>query len=68
MSFATEVKRRDDAEVQEEDRVNFKRKIVIIKVLDDLVQADLFNRKDILHENTGCRYILEVVICFSKIA
>lgn len=53
-------------ELHKPSRVNFKRRRVLIKGLDDLFQADLVELIPFARENKGYRYILVVIDVFSK--
>lgn len=62
----SKVKRTVVNELHTPARVNFKRRRVIIKGLDDLHQADLVEMIPYAHQNKGFRYILIVIDAFSK--
>lgn len=52
-------------EVHNPVRINFKKRKVILKSLDDLFQADLINMTEYFKVNRGFKYILMVINCFS---
>lgn len=60
------VKRQIINEIHKPARVNFQRRITIIKSLNDLFQADLIDVQNYSDENKGYKYILVVINCFSK--
>lgn len=62
----TDVKRQVVNELHKPSRINFKRRKVIIKALNDLFQADLVEMIPYAKENKGFKYILVVINCFSK--
>lgn len=49
-------------------RVNFPRRSVLLKDIDDLWQADLIDMQAMSKVNNGNKYILAVIDCFSKFA
>jgi hypothetical protein len=53
-------------EIHKQARINFSRRRVIVKSLNDLFQADLVEMIPYLSENNGFKYILVVINCFSK--
>lgn len=63
---ATSVKRQIVNEIHKPARINFKRRRVIIKSLNDLFQGDLVEMIPYAKENKGYKYILIVINCFSK--
>lgn len=63
---ANDVKRQLIEELHKPARINFKRRKVIIKSFLDLMQADLVDMKEYEKENSGYKYILVVINCFSK--
>lgn len=66
MGFVTDVKKQVVEEIHKPARINFMRRRVIIKGLNDLFQADLVDMKEYSRENKGYKYILVVINCFSK--
>lgn len=60
------VKREIVEEIHKPARINFKRRAVIIKSLNDLFQADLVEMIPFADENDNYKYILVVINCFSK--
>lgn len=62
----SKIKRHIVEELHKQSRVNFKRRRVIVKGLDDLFQADLVEMIPYARENKGYRYILVVIDVFSK--
>ncbi|KAF2885806.1 hypothetical protein ILUMI_20367, partial [Ignelater luminosus] len=56
----------EQTELHKPARVNFKRRHVIVKSLDDLHQIDLVEMLPYYRENKGYRYILVVIDVFSK--
>lgn len=66
MKFNTEVKRQVVEELHKPARINFKRRRVILKSLNDLYQADLIEMLPYSKENKGYKYILIIINCFSK--
>lgn len=62
----SEAKRQVVEELHKPARLNFKRRRVIIKSLNDLLQADLVEMIPYEKENRGYKYILVVINCFSK--
>lgn len=62
------VKRAVVNEIHKPARVNFKRRHVIIKGLNDLLQADLVEMIPYAKMNSGYKYILTVINVFSKYA
>lgn len=55
-------------EIHKNARVNFPRRNVILKDIDDLWQADLIDMQGMSKSNSGFKYILVVIDCFSKFA
>lgn len=55
-------------EIHKTARVNFQRRRVIMKDIDDLWQADLVDMQAHSKDNSGNKYILVVIDCFSKYA
>lgn len=55
-------------EIHRQNRINFKRRRVIIKSLLDLFQIDLVEMIPYAKENKGYKYLLGVINCFSKFA
>lgn len=55
-------------EIHKNARVNFSRRHVIMKDIDDLWQADLIDMQSISKENKKFRFILAVIDTFSKYA
>lgn len=55
-------------EIHKNVRVNFPRRKVIMKDIDDLWQADLIDMQAVSKENNGYKYILVVIDTFSKYA
>jgi hypothetical protein len=53
-------------EIHKQARINFPRRRVIVKSLNDLFQADLVEIIPFSSENNGFKYILVVINCFSK--
>lgn len=53
-------------EIHKYARVNFRRRNVILKDIDDLWQADLIDMQKHAHSNSDYNYILIVIDCFSK--
>jgi hypothetical protein len=53
-------------EIHNQARINFPRRRVIVKSLNDLFQADLVEMIPYSGENNGFKYILVVINCFSK--
>jgi hypothetical protein len=53
-------------EIHKQARINFPRRRVIVKSLNDLFQADLVEMIPYSGENNGFKYILVVINCFSK--
>lgn len=66
MNFTTDAKRQVVEEIHKPARINFKRRKVVIKSLNDLFQADLVEMIPYSRENKGYKYILVVINCFSK--
>lgn len=62
----TDAKRQVVEELHKPVRINFKRRRVIIKSLNDLYQADLVEMIPYAKENKGYKYILIIINCFSK--
>lgn len=55
-------------EIHKQVRVNFPRRSVILKDIDDLWQADLIDMQNLIKWNSGYKYILVIIDCFSKYA
>lgn len=55
-------------EIHKSARINFKRRNVILKDIDDLWQADLIDMQAMSRFNFGFKYILAIIDCFSKFA
>lgn len=55
-------------EIHKNARVNFPRRSVVLKGIDDLWQADLIDMQAISSANNGYKYILLIIDCFSKYA
>jgi hypothetical protein len=55
-------------EIHKNARVNFPRRSVILRDIDDLWQADLIDMQALSRFNSGYKYILVVIDCFSKYA
>lgn len=55
-------------EIHKNVRVNFPRRSVLLKDIDDLWQADLIDMQALSKFNAGYKYILVVIDCFSKYA
>ena len=66
MKTAFSKKRQVVEEIHKPARINFKRRKVMIKGLNDLFQADLVDMTLYAKENDGYKYILVVINCFSK--
>lgn len=66
VNFITDAKRQVVEEIHRPARINFQRRRVIIKSLDDLFQADLVEMLPYSSVNNGYKYILVVINCFSK--
>jgi hypothetical protein len=49
-------------------RINFKRRKVIMKRIDDTWQIDLVEMQKFARENKGFRYLLTITVTFSKYA
>lgn len=64
--FITDTKRQLVNEIHKPARINFKRRKVIIKSLNDLFQADLVEMIPYSKENKDYKYILIVINCFTK--
>lgn len=62
----TETKRQVVEEIHKPVRINFKRRKVILKSLNDLLQCDIVSMIPYAKENKGFRYILTIINCFSK--
>lgn len=60
------IKRQIVNELHKSARVNFERRRVLVKGLDDLFQADLVEMIPYAKQNKGYRYILVVIDVFSK--
>lgn len=67
-NFITDAKKQVVEEIHKPARINFKRRKVIIKSLNDLFQADLVEMLTYAKDNKGNKYILVVINCFSKFA
>lgn len=61
-----DVKRKIVDEIHKPARINFKRRRVLMKSLNDLFQADLVEMIPYSKDNKGFKYILMVINCFSK--
>lgn len=55
-------------EIHKNARINFPRRSVILKDIDDLWQADLIDMQAVAKVNGGFKYILVVIDCFTKYA
>lgn len=66
MSAVSNIKHQIVEEIHRPARINFKRRRVILKSLNDLFQADLVEMIPYSKENKGYKYILVVINCFSK--
>lgn len=55
-------------EIHKNVRINYPRRHVILKDIDDLWQADLIDMQAMSKVNCGFKYILAVIDCFSKYA
>lgn len=55
-------------EIHKNARVNFPRRRVILKDIDDLWQADLIDMQALSNVNLGYKYIFVIIDCFSKYA
>lgn len=66
VKYITDTKRAIVNEIHKPTRINFKRRKVIIKSLNDLFQADLVEMIPYAKINNGYKYILIVINCFSK--
>lgn len=55
-------------EIHKNVRVNFPRRSVILKDIDDLWQADLIDMQALSDVNSNYKYILVIIDCFSKFA
>lgn len=55
-------------EIHKNARVNFPRRSVILKDIDDLWQADLIDMQALSNVNSGYKYIFVIIDCFSKFA
>lgn len=55
-------------EIHKSVRINFPRRNVILKDIDDLWQADLIDMQTMSKVNSGCKYILAVIDGFTKYA
>lgn len=55
-------------EICKNARINYPRRRVVIKDIDDLWQADLIDMQKISKCNNGYKYILTVIDCFTKFA
>lgn len=64
----SKVKREIINEIHRSARVNFPRRHVILKDIDDLWQADLMDMQSFSKFNNNCKYILVVIDGFSKYA
>lgn len=62
----SDVKRQVVDELHKQARINFPRRRIIIKSLDDLFQVDLVEMIPYSRENKGYKYILIAINCFSK--
>lgn len=64
--FVTDAKRRVVEEIHRQTRINFPRRKVVLKGLNDLIQADLVEMIPYAKINKNHKYILIVINCFSK--
>lgn len=55
-------------EIYKASRKNFKRRPVVLKSLNDLCQMDLADFQKLAKENSGYKYILVGINCFTKMA
>lgn len=55
-------------EICKNARINYPRRSVILRDIDDLWQADLIDMQAMSRVNSGYKYILAVIDCFSKFA
>lgn len=55
-------------EIHKNARVNFPRRHVVMRDIDDLWQADLIDMKSLSKQNSGYKYILVIIDTFSKYA
>lgn len=55
-------------EIHKNARVNFPRRSVLLRDIDDLWQADLIDMQVLSKFNAGYKYILVIIDCFSKYA
>lgn len=55
-------------EIHKNVRINFPRRSVILKDIDDLWQADLIDMQSLSNVNAGYKFILVIIDCFSKYA
>lgn len=55
-------------EIHKNARKNFPRRNVVLKDIDDLWQADLIDMQRMSKSNSGNKYILVIIDCFSKYA
>lgn len=62
----TPVKKDIVSELHKPARINFKRRRVIVKGINETLQADLVEMIPYSKENKGFKYILIVIDCFSK--
>lgn len=53
-------------EIHKNARVNFRRRQVILRDIDDLWQADLMDMQSVSKRNNNCKFILVVIDAFSK--
>lgn len=66
--YLTDTKRQVVNEIHKSARINFKRRRIILKSIDDLFQADLVEMIPYYKQNKGFKYILVVINCFTKFA
>lgn len=64
--MSSDIKRQVVEEIHKNTRINFTRRRVILKSINDLFQADLVEMIPYAKENSGYKYILIVINCFSK--
>lgn len=55
-------------ELHKQSRINYPRRFVEVKGIDDLYQADLVDMSAFSRINKGFKYILTIINCFSKFA
>lgn len=64
--YMTDTKRQVVEELHKPARINFKRRKVILKSINDLLQCDIVSMIPYAKENKGFKYILTIINCFSK--